>query len=41
MKWAALITWILTAGGGSVLLAIWLARGGMGLTTRATASGHR
>jgi hypothetical protein len=29
MEWAALITWILTAGGGFVLLAIWLARGGM------------
>jgi manganese efflux pump family protein len=29
MKWAALITWILTAGGGFVLLTIWLARGGM------------
>jgi hypothetical protein len=29
MKWAALITWIVTASGGFVLLAIWLARGGM------------
>src|SRR5438093_7265907 len=29
MEWAALITWILTAGGGFVLLAVWLARGGM------------
>src|ERR671938_2166825 len=29
MKWAALVTWVLTAGGGFVLLAIWLARGGM------------
>jgi hypothetical protein len=29
MKWAALITWMLTAGGGFVLLSIWLARGGM------------
>jgi hypothetical protein len=29
MKWAALITWVITAGGGFVLLAIWLARGGM------------
>ena len=29
MKWAALITWVLTAGGGFVLLGIWLARGGM------------
>src|SRR5947207_13338960 len=30
MKWAALITWVLTAGGGFVLLSIWLMRGGMG-----------
>jgi hypothetical protein len=29
MKWAALIAWVLTAGGGFVLLAIWLQRGGM------------
>jgi manganese efflux pump family protein len=29
VKWVALITWVLTAGGGFVLLAIWLARGGM------------
>ena len=29
MKWAALIAWIVTAGGGFVLLAIWLTRGGM------------
>jgi hypothetical protein len=29
MKWAALVTWILTAGGGFVLLSVWLARGGM------------
>jgi hypothetical protein len=29
MKWAALITWVLTAGGGFVLLSIWLRRGGM------------
>ncbi len=29
MEWAALITLILTAGGGFVLLATWLARGGM------------
>jgi hypothetical protein len=29
MKWAALITWVLTAGGGFVLLWIWLSRGGM------------
>jgi hypothetical protein len=29
MKWAALIAWDITAGGGFVLLSIWLARGGM------------
>jgi manganese efflux pump family protein len=29
MEWAALVTWIITAGGGFVLLWIWLARGGM------------
>ena len=29
MKWAALIAWVLTAGGGLVLLSIWLMRGGM------------
>ena len=29
MEWAALITWVLTAGGGFVLLATWLRRGGM------------
>ena len=29
MEWAALITWVLTAGGGFVLFAIWLQRGGM------------
>src|SRR5256885_3163433 len=29
MKWAALIAWVTTAGGGFVLLSIWLARGGM------------
>lgn len=29
MKWAALIAWVATAGGGFVLLSIWLARGGM------------
>jgi hypothetical protein len=37
MKWAALITWVLTAGGGLVLLSIWLARGGM----RQTEGGSR
>ena len=29
MEWAALVTWVLTAGGGFVLLATWLRRGGM------------
>jgi len=29
MSWAALITWVLTAGGGFVLLATWLKNGGM------------
>jgi hypothetical protein len=29
MKWAALIAWVVTAGGGFVLLWIWLMRGGM------------
>jgi hypothetical protein len=29
MEWAALIFWVVTAGGGFVLLSIWLARGGM------------
>ena len=29
MEWAALITWLLTAGGGFALLAIFLQRGGM------------
>jgi hypothetical protein len=29
MEWAALITWVMTAGGGFVLFAIWLSRGGM------------
>ena len=29
MNWAALITWIVTAGGGFVLLAIWLRNGGL------------
>lgn len=29
MNWAALVTWVLTAGGGFVLLLIWLKNGGM------------
>lgn len=29
MKWAALVTWVLTAGGGFVMLGLWLKHGGM------------
>lgn len=29
MSWAALITWVVTAAGGFVLLALWLKHGGM------------
>jgi len=29
MEWAALITWLLTAAGGFVLLLMWVSRGGM------------
>jgi hypothetical protein len=29
MEWAALISWIVTAGGGLVLLGMWLRHGGM------------
>jgi hypothetical protein len=29
MEWAALIAWVVTAGGGFVLLATWLRHGGM------------
>ena len=29
MEWAALISWVLTAGGGFVLLVTWLRNGGM------------
>jgi hypothetical protein len=38
MKWAALIAWVLTAGGGFVLLAIWLKEGG---PRRAREAGRR
>lgn len=34
MKWAALITWVLTAGGGFVMLGLWLRHGGMGRAER-------
>jgi hypothetical protein len=36
MKWAALISWVITAGGGFVLLAIWLTRGGMRQQSRSS-----
>ncbi|HEY3050923.1 MAG TPA: hypothetical protein VGJ40_04295 [Gaiellaceae bacterium] len=29
MEWIALVAWLLTAGGGFVLLTIWVGRGGM------------
>jgi hypothetical protein len=29
MKWIALITWVVTAGFGFIMLTIWLSRGGM------------
>jgi ABC-type Na+ efflux pump permease subunit len=29
MKWAALVTWVLTAGGGAAMLGLWLKHGGM------------
>jgi hypothetical protein len=29
MQWAALISWIVTAGGGFVLLGLWVSHGGM------------
>ena len=38
MKWAALIAWVVTAGGGFVLLGIWLKNGGM---QRALEQGRR
>jgi manganese efflux pump family protein len=34
MEWAALITWVLTAGGGFVLLTLWLKNGGMAQSER-------
>jgi hypothetical protein len=40
MEWAALITWILTAGGGFVMLALWLGNGGMEQGERSTAGGN-
>jgi hypothetical protein len=29
MKWAALMLWLLTAGGGFITLGLWLRHGGM------------
>jgi hypothetical protein len=29
MEWAALVTWVLTAGGGFLMLGLWLKHGGM------------
>jgi hypothetical protein len=29
MEWAALVTWVLTAGGGLFMLSLWLKHGGM------------
>src|SRR3954454_13160003 len=29
MEWVALVTWVLTAGGGFVMLGLWLRHGGM------------
>src|SRR3954465_5692779 len=34
MKWAALIAWVVTAGGGFVMLAIWLRNGGRAQQTQ-------
>lgn len=38
MEWVALITWVLTAGGGFAMLALWLRHGGM---EQSGASGDR
>jgi len=40
MEWAALITWVLTAGGGFVMLAIWLGNGGMEQSSPASAGAN-
>ena len=39
MEWAALISWIVTAAGGFVLLTIWVSRGGMQARGRADPAG--
>src|SRR5919206_3307699 len=38
MEWAALVTWVLTAGGGFVMLGLWLKNGGM---AQSEAAGER
>jgi hypothetical protein len=38
MKWAALITWVATAGGGFAMLGLWLKHGGL---TQRTLPGQR
>ncbi|MGN6275271.1 MAG: hypothetical protein ACTHNP_04975 [Solirubrobacterales bacterium] len=40
MEWAALIAWILTAGGGFVMLAIWIRNGGMEQSSPTSASAN-
>lgn len=34
MKWVALVTWVLTAGGGFAMLGLWLRHGGMAQSER-------
>jgi hypothetical protein len=41
MEWAALISWIVTAGGGFVLFSLWLRHGGMRQRNPAGTSGRR
>ena len=41
MEWAALVTWLLTAAGGFVLLLVWVSRGGMSQPSPETASARR
>ena len=40
MEWAALIAWILTAGGGFVMLALWFGNGGMEQGSPSSASAN-
>jgi hypothetical protein len=37
VEWVALVTWVLTAGGGFVMLGLWLKNGGMAQTDTAGA----